>query len=149
MAANPEDPRTPYYLGNLLYDRLRHMDAIILWEKAAKLAPDFSIVRRNLGIGLYNVHREHEKARAAYDKVLCANPDDARVLYERDQLWKRLGVCSKDRLGELEKYSRLVSKRDDLTVELCALYNRTEQPEKALGLLKFNILVSLDTSSMN
>ncbi len=126
MAANPEDPRAPYYLGNLLYDRRRHMDAIVLWEKAAKLAPDFSIVWRNLGIGLYNVCGEHEKARAAYDKALRANPDDARVLYERDQLWKRLGVCSKDRLGELEKYSRLVAKRDDLTAE---------QPERALSLI--------------
>ena len=28
MRANPEDARAPYYLGNLLYDRRRHEEAI-------------------------------------------------------------------------------------------------------------------------
>jgi tetratricopeptide (TPR) repeat protein len=39
MRANPSDARAPYYLGNLLYDRRRHVEAIRHWEKAAKLDP--------------------------------------------------------------------------------------------------------------
>lgn len=135
MAANPRDARAPYYLGNLLYDRRRHEEAIVLWEKAAKRDPGFSIVWRNLGIGYYNVRRQPAKARAAYDKALRADPADARVLYERDQLWKRLGTPPARRLRELEKHPRLTARRDDLAVEFCALYNQIGHPEKARAVL--------------
>ena len=42
MRANPHDARAPYYLGNLLYDRRRHAEAIRLWERSAKLDPETS-----------------------------------------------------------------------------------------------------------
>ena len=129
--ANPGDARAPYYLGNLLYDRRRHSEAIELWELAAKLDPTFSIVWRNLGIGYFNIRRRPAKARMAYDKAFQANPTDARLLYERDQLWKRLRESPSKRLSELEKYPKLVHERDDLTVELCALYNQTGRHEEA------------------
>lgn len=135
IEANPKDPRAPYYLGNLFYDRRRHEEAIALWEKSARLGPAFSIVWRNLGIGYYNVRQQPAKARAAYDKALRACPDDARVLYERDQLWKRFGEPPHKRLRELERHPRQVGLRDDLSLELCALYNQTGQPEKALAIL--------------
>jgi tetratricopeptide (TPR) repeat protein len=136
MLANPSDARAPYYLGNLLYDRRRHEEAIQLWERAAKLDPGFSIVWRNLGIGYFNNRRNPAKARMAYDKAFQANPSDARLLYERDQLWKRLGKSPRKRLLELEKYPKLVRQRDDLTVELCALYNQTGRHEDAATLIK-------------
>ncbi|MFA7342669.1 MAG: DUF5107 domain-containing protein [Terrimicrobiaceae bacterium] len=135
MAANPRDARAPYYLGNLLYDRRRHEEGIALWEKSAKLDPGFSVVWRNLGIGRYNALKQPAKARAAYEMALRADPQDARVLHERDQLWKRLGEPPQKRLRELEIHRGLVARRDDLSVELCALYNQTGQPEKALAIL--------------
>ena len=135
MRANPRDARAPYYLGNLFYDRRRHDEAISLWEKSAKLDPDFSIVWRNLGIGYFNIRRQPAKARAAYDKAFRANPADARLLYERDQLWKRLGEKPEKRLRELARHLDLVQQRDDLSMELCALYNQTGQHEKAARLV--------------
>ena len=135
MRANVRDARAPYYLGNLLYDRRRHEEAIRLWEKSSRLDAGFSIVWRNLGIGYFNISKKPAKARAAYDKAFKANPADARLLFERDQLWKRLGEKPAKRLGELEKYPQLLAQRDDLSVELCALYNQTGQPEKALEIL--------------
>ena len=134
MRVNPKDARAPYYLGNLFYDRRRHDEAIRFWEKSAKLDSKFSIVWRNLGIGYFNIRSQPVKARAAYDKAFKANPADARLLYERDQLWKRLGEKPENRLRELEKYPALVRQRDDLSIELCALYNQTGQPEKAAEL---------------
>jgi tetratricopeptide (TPR) repeat protein len=131
MCANPRDARAPYYLGNLFYDRRRHAEAIQLWERSAKLAPRYSVVWRNLGIGYFNIAKNSAKARAAYDKALRVNPSDARLLYERDQLWKRLGERPEKRLRELEKHPRLVRQRDDLSVEICALYNQTGQHAKA------------------
>src|SRR5258708_2701797 len=135
MCANPADAGAPYYWGNLLYDRRRHEEAIRLWERSAELDPNFSIVWRNLGIGWFNMRRQPAKARVAYDKAFNANPADARLLYERDQLWKRLGVSPAKRLRELARHPELVGQRDDLSVELCALYNQTGQHEKASKLL--------------
>ena len=135
MDANPRDARAPYYLGNLLYDRRRHTEAIRLWQQSARLAPNYSVVWRNLGIGYFNIAKQPEKARHAYRRALRANPNDARLLYEQDQLWKRLGVSPIRRLAALEKHFALVRSRDDLSVELCSLYNQTHQPRKALQIL--------------
>lgn len=132
---NPADPRAPYYLGNLLYDRRRHAEAIVMWERSARLDPGFSIVWRNLGIGYFNVSGKPAKARAAYEKAFRADSKDSRLLYERDQLWKRLGVSPAKRLRELEKHPQLVADRDDLSVEICALYNQTGRHLGALSIL--------------
>ena len=135
LRANPKDARAPYYLGNLLYDRRRHEEVIHWWERSAKLDGSFSIVWRNLGIAYFNVSKQPAKARAAYEKAFKANPSDARLLYERDQLWIRLGEKPGKRLRKLEKYPDLVRQRDDLSIELCALYNQTGQHEKAAQLV--------------
>jgi tetratricopeptide (TPR) repeat protein len=135
MAANPRDAKAPYYLGNLLYDRRRHQEAIALWEKSAHLDRTFSVVWRNLGIGYFNILHQPAAARTAYDRACRANPADARLVYERDQLWKRLGETPARRLRMLEQIRDLVAQRDDLSVELCALYNQTGQPDRALAVL--------------
>jgi tetratricopeptide (TPR) repeat protein len=134
--ANPRDAHAPYLLGNLLYDRRRQAEAIALWETAARLEPRFSVVWRNLGIGYFNILQQPTKARAAYDRAFQAAPTDARLLYERDQLWKRLGERPQKRLHELEKHRALIERRDDLSVELCALYNQTGRSAEALRLVR-------------
>jgi tetratricopeptide (TPR) repeat protein len=135
IRANPRDARAPYYLGNLLYDRRRHQEAIRCWELSVRLNPRFSTVWRNLGIGYYNIHRKPAKAKAAYDRACRLAPADARLVYERDQLWKRLGEKPEKRLRELKRRLGQVHQRDDLSVELCSLYNQTGQPERALALV--------------
>lgn len=132
IRANPKDARAPYYLGNLLYDRRRHEEAIQMWERAARLDPSFSVVWRNLGIGYFNIRQDSVRARVAYEKAFKANPADARLLYERDQLWKRLGTSPRARLTELERHPALVRQRDDLSVELCALLNQVGRHQEAL-----------------
>jgi tetratricopeptide (TPR) repeat protein len=135
MRANPRDARAPYYLGCLLYDRRRHAEAIQLLEKSAKLDSKYSVVWRNLGIGYFNVLKNSTRARFAYDRAFRTNPTDARLLCERDQLWKRLGETPAKRLRELGKHPHLVSQRDDLTVEFCALLNQTGRHVEAMQLL--------------
>jgi tetratricopeptide (TPR) repeat protein len=135
IRANKQDAHAPYLLGNLLYDRRRHEEAIRCWQRSVKIDPALSIAWRNLGIGYFNVLNKPEKARAAYDKAFRADPTSARVLYERDQLWKRLGVSPKKRLGQLHEHTELVSRRDDLSVEYAALLNQTGQHADALTVL--------------
>lgn len=135
IAANPADARAPYYLGNFLYDRRRHRDAIARWEKAAALDPDFPTVWRNLGISFYNVEHDARKSREAFQRARAAAPQDARILYEEDQLRKRLGDDPAERLAHLEAHRDLVARRDDLSVELAALYNHVGRPGDALAVL--------------
>ena len=129
------DARAHYYLGNLLYDKHRREEAIEHWEQACRLDADFSIPWRNLGIAYYNVRRQPERALECYEKARSANPSDARLLYEFDQLRKRTGAAPEARLAELESRRDLVDRRDDLTIELSTLYNLTGQSAKALSIL--------------
>ncbi len=131
----PDDARAHYYLGNLLYDKLRREEAIQHWEEASRLDPGFSISWRNLGIAYYNVRQNPTQALSAYRRAFEANPSDARLLYEFDQLKKRTGAAPEERLAELERYRELVNQRDDLTIELVTLYNQTGQSERALSIL--------------
>ena len=135
MRVNPEDAMAPYYLGNFLYARRRHRDAITQWERAVRLRPSLAIAWRNLGIACFNALGNQSKAAAAFDRAVAANPRDSRLVYERDQLWKRLGRTPRRRLAELEKKLDQVHMRDDLSVELAAIYNQVGQPEKARDLL--------------
>jgi tetratricopeptide (TPR) repeat protein len=135
LAANPRDARASFYLGNLFYDRRRHREAIALWQRAVRLEPRNAVAWRNLGIGAFNVLRRPALARRAYDRAFRAEPRNARLLYERDQLWKRLGVSPSRRLRELSRRSRLVAERDDLTLEYCALLNLAGRHDEALALL--------------
>ena len=135
-AVNPKDPRAPYYVGNLLYFLGRHTDAIRAWEQSARLDASFPTVWRNLGVAQFNILHNSERARIAFDRAWDLNPADPQLLYERDQLWKRINIPCRERLAELQKYGAIVSSRDDLTLELAALYNQTSQPGAALGVIE-------------
>lgn len=136
LNANPSDARAHYYLANLLYDKKRYDEAIREWEASVKLEPSFSIPWRNLGIAYFNVRKDSPRALAAYRTAFHANPADARLLYEFDQLRKRTGAKARDRLAILENHPDLVSQRDDLTVELITLLNQCGRPEQALQILR-------------
>jgi tetratricopeptide (TPR) repeat protein len=133
---NPGDARAPYYLGNLLYDRRRHAEAISMWQQATALCPQFPTAWRNLGFGYYNIVHDRERALHAFERARDLAPGDARILYEQDQLRKRVGHLLHDRLDTLEQHLNLVERRDDLSLEIASLYNSTGRPDLALaGLL--------------
>ncbi|MBC7784484.1 MAG: DUF5107 domain-containing protein [Burkholderiales bacterium] len=131
ISARPSDARARYYLGNLLYDRKRYAEAIKLWEASARLDGSFPTVWRNLGIGYFNVLRQPKKALKAYQRAVANDPLDARLLYERDQLYKRVGIAPTKRLRQLLIHRDLVEQRDDLSIELCALLNQTGKHKAA------------------
>jgi tetratricopeptide (TPR) repeat protein len=135
MEQNPVDARAPYYLGNLLYDKRRHEDAIRLWERATELDPQFATTWRNLGFAYYNVRGDGKKAREAFARARESAPADARIVYEQDQLLKRTGERPECRLAALEQMREVVASRDDLSVELASLYNQVGRPEDSLTVL--------------
>ena len=132
IRANPDDAAAHYYLGNLLYDKRRHREAIVHWETSVGIDPAHPTAWRNLGIGRFNILGDPAGACEAYERAMALDPDDARVLYERDQLWKRVGVAPRERLAELRLHAPLIDRRDDLCVEYSALLNHVGQPAEAL-----------------
>jgi tetratricopeptide (TPR) repeat protein len=136
LAANPSDARAHYYLGNLFYDKKRYEEAIHEWESSVQIDPFFAIPWRNLGIAYFNVRKDADAALGAYNNALKANRDDARLLYEADQLRKRTGAHASQRMATFESQLHLVGQRDDLTVEFITLLNQTGRAEQALELLQ-------------
>ena len=106
VAADPQDPRAPYLLGLLLYDRRRFAEAIALWRTSARLDPGFPTVHRNLGLAAFNAEHRPARALAAYRRAFRLDPTDARVLYELDQLRKRLAHAPAARLAALAPGAR-------------------------------------------
>lgn len=135
LKANPEDARAWYYLGNFYYGVRRHEDAIAAWERARDLDPGFPTARRNLALAYVNVRGEEEAAWRELEAAFNADPSDARVLYEWDQLAKRMNHDAAGRLARLEAYPALVDARDDLNIEHVTLLNRLGRHEDALARL--------------
>lgn len=132
ISAEPEDDRAHYYLGNWLYDKKRHAEAMEHWEKSRSIRPEFATVHRNLALGYFNKRQDLNAALASLETAFRCNTADARVFYELDQLYKKADYAAEKRLAKLEEYKELVDKRDDLYVEYVTLLNTLGNYQDAL-----------------
>jgi tetratricopeptide (TPR) repeat protein len=123
MHANPEDPRAPYYLGNFWYAHRRYEEAISCWERACERNPGFPTAYRNLGLAYFNKRHDSARSLECFETAFALNPNDARVFFELDQLYKKVNRTPLWRLALLEKHLGLVERRDDLSVEYISLLN--------------------------
>ena len=94
------------------------------------------MVWRNLGVGAYNHDHDPESASAAYERALSVAPGDARLLFESDQLLKRIGAPADLRLRRLEELPDPLTARDDLAVECAHLLVTADRPVEALAVLE-------------
>ena len=124
-----------YGLGNFLYDRKRHEEALAMWKAAVKADTSFATAWRNLGVALWNVRRNANGAMSAYRKAMAADPADARLVAEYDQLCEKCKVPVAKRLKFLEGKSALVATRDDATVQYVTCLNDVGRHEDALKVL--------------
>lgn len=135
LKQHPDDARAHFYLGNFLYDRKRHQEAIVHWIRSTEIDPEFPTGWRNLGFGYFNVLHETAQALRAFEHARALSPRDARILFEYDQLLKRVGEAPENRLKLLQKERDLVELRDDLSIEVASLLNSVGDPQAALELL--------------
>ncbi|KAA3656166.1 MAG: hypothetical protein DWQ04_31925 [Chloroflexi bacterium] len=132
---NPKDARAPYYLGNFWYAHRRYDEAIAAWEQSRTLDDQFATVHRNLALAYTNKLDDPQLAVSSLETAFALNLNDARVLFELDQLYKKLNRPALERLALLEQYESLVEQRDDLTIERITLLNLLQRPDEALQLL--------------
>jgi tetratricopeptide (TPR) repeat protein len=119
LEVNPADATAATLLASWHYDKGSYELAIDLWSRAVASRPHdllAAIAHRNLGIALYNVRRDEAAALAEFEAACQKQPDDAKLLYEFDQLRGRTGVSVDDRFALLEQNAGLVTARDDLTI---------------------------------
>lgn len=128
---NPSDAKAPYYLGNLWYDKRQYQEAIANWELSAKLDNTFPTVLRNLSLGYFNKQGKMQEAVDCLERAFSLDTNDARILMELDQLYKRIHRPHADRLAFLEKYYDLVEQRDDLYLEVITLLNQLGRYQEA------------------
>ncbi len=139
IAFNPEGSKAPYYLGCLYYAARQYDLAIENWEQSAKLDPSFPTVWRNLALARFNKQDRQEEALQYMEKAFQLNKNDERMLMELDQLYKRLQKPHDERLAFLQKYPKLVQRRDDLVLEEITLLNQTGHYEEAMQKLDARI----------
>lgn len=135
LSVQPQDAKALYYLGNLLYDKKRYEEGISSWEASVALDSGFATPHRNLALAYYNKRQDRDKALASLQIAFSLNPADARVFYELDQLYKKLGHAPADRLKAMEEHMELVEQRDDLYLECLTLHNTLNRYEEALALI--------------
>ena len=135
-AAQPADPRASALLGHWLYFQRRYTDAVDAWTRSAAQGAADPVVWRNLAVAAFNVRGDADLAAEHYRRALALAPDDARLLYESDQLAKRTGADPAVRLARLRTQPAVVARRDDLTVEVVELLTASGQAEDALEILR-------------
>ncbi len=135
MRLNPDDARAPYYLGNFWYAHRQYDDAIECWERAVELEPRNPTAHRNLGLALMNKRGDAERALRHYERAFALDESDARILFELDQLYVKLGKSPEERLAFLQRHQECVDQRDDLTIEAATLHNLLGRPQAALDII--------------
>lgn len=125
-----------YLLGCFHYSKRNYQQAVALWQSVCEQAPEFAAAWRNLGIHHFNKGGDLAAAEQCLSRAFALKPDDARLLFELDQLHKRCAMAPAERLALLEAHRAVALKRDDLTTELLSLYHITHRLEAAAEILR-------------
>ena len=135
ISANPSDAQAFYLLGCQWFNNRQYTDAIACWQQAAVANATLPAVWRNLGIAFYNKKKDSVTALHYFEKAFELDTNDARILMELDQLYKRTGKAAASRLTFLEQHLSCVLQRDDLYIERVAIYNYLGDYETAYKLI--------------
>ncbi len=136
LEKTPSDARANYYLGNFWYANKQYDEALECWESSVRYDTGNAICYRNLSLLYYNKKDKPQLARKYLERAFELDSNDARLLMELDQLYKKLNVSVDERLQLLENHLDLVLSRDDLYLERLNLYSFKGGFEKALELIE-------------
>ena len=121
VAANANDGRAAYYLGNVLAVMNRDQEALAMWRDAVKLDPANAIAQRNFARALWLVSQNREEAAAQYQRAINVSPADFRLYIELDKLLAELGATER-RIKLLEGAPPAVSLQSGVVQSLAGAY---------------------------
>lgn len=131
---NPDDGKAHYFLGNILYEKQPAV-AMEYWNKASGLAPDLSIIHRNLGWGYYYFYNDMEQSIVHYEKAVSINKNEPIYYSELDALYVQNNTPVETRLKLFEGNEEIVKNRDDAFIRLIDVLTLAGKPEQAVKLL--------------
>ena len=139
LAANPQDARAAYYLGNVLFD-WQPAEAIAAWEKSVAIDPTLPVAWRNLAQAYAHkpgdtTLQPSEKAIAALEKATALPSADATQFAELDQLYDAAGTPVEKRLERLDSHRTVVLRKDEGRAALVGLKTFVGAPDDAIALL--------------
>jgi tetratricopeptide (TPR) repeat protein len=140
LAANPNDGRAAYYLGNVLASKNRTAEALAAWREAVRLDPSNIIARRNLGRALW-VTDKKEEAVTQYQQAITAAPEDFRLYVEIGNMLGAMGAHDR-RVKILESAPPAVRTHTPFIQALAASYVDTKRFAEAATLLANNTFTS-------
>ena len=146
MLVNKNDALTPYYLGNLLYDK-QPEKAIEEWEKSIAIDSSYYIVHRNLGFA-YSIKNDIPKAIQCYENAIQANNQDSAVFHELDVLYSIQGTDINKRLKMFTDNMEVVNQRDDTTYRYVVCLIQSGDYDKAVDILNtrhFHLFTEVDS----
>jgi tetratricopeptide (TPR) repeat protein len=129
-----DDPVLAALAGHWLYATGRRDEAIAAWEVAAATEDRWCCATSVWPPTTFRARPD--LAARYYQRARAAAPDDARLLYEADQLDGRRGVAPAERLATLLGRRDLVEDRDDLSVQLVELLTAEGREAEALDVLR-------------
>lgn len=124
-----------YLLGCFYYSKKRYDDAVACWSFTLQQMPDFAPAHRLMGIWAWNKQHDFAQAEKSLLRAIQLEPDNARLLFERDYLYKINGKSPAFRLTVLEDKIDTALMRDDLTAELLNMWNIQGQTDVAAKIL--------------
>lgn len=95
IAANANDGRAAYYLGNVLASKNRDKEALVAWRDAVRLDAANTIAQRNFGRSLWLVSQNREEAATQYQRAIGVSPSDYRLYIEFDKLLAEMGATER------------------------------------------------------
>jgi tetratricopeptide (TPR) repeat protein len=121
VAANANDGRAAYYLGNVLAAMNRDQEALAAWRDAVKLDPANAIAQRNFARALWLVSQNREEAAAQYQRAINVSPNDFRLYIEFDKLLTELRATER-RIKLLERAPAVVLAQSGAVQSLAGAY---------------------------
>ena len=123
------------------YSKRSYEKATALWQRCIEMQPDFADAWRGLAIYAWNKQNDAQLAARYLDRACGLQPEDSRLLFERDLLDKLTAVSPAVRLARLEANLTCALGRDDMTAELLSLWHqcgKTSEAAKVLATRKFH-----------
>ncbi len=124
-----------YLLGCFYYSKKSYDEAVACWSFTLEHMPEFAPAHRLMGIWSWNKQADFAQAEKSLQRAIELEPGNARLLFERDYLYKINGKSPSFRLSALEGKIEVALMRDDLIAELLNMWNIQGETDLAAKIL--------------
>ena len=136
LQVHPNDHRTHYYLGNLMFYYQQRNQAMEHWEASKDLDSEYPYLFRNLGMAYNRVRNNPEKAIENYRMAIQIQKQDPRFDAELMAIYQKADVSFEERLDLLHDRKDVIKLRDDALSRFIQTLLHVKKYDQAIDYLK-------------